>query len=168
VISGPIGSGKSTVASALARECKRRGATAAVIDLDVVYEMLEPDAAPKNDDETWKRARAACAMFAATLIGDGVEVVIVDGEFSTAADRAAFVTSWRGPAPRFVTLRASFDIAVGRVQADASRTRSRDLGFLRDHYDAFGDAASTDLAVETDSIIAEDAARTIADWALPS
>jgi adenylylsulfate kinase-like enzyme len=52
VISGPIASGKSTVAGALARECKRRGATAAVIDLDVVYEMLEPDAARKDDEKT--------------------------------------------------------------------------------------------------------------------
>lgn len=172
VISGPIGSGKSTVARALARECERRGATAAVIDLDLVYEMLEPDAARKGDEKTWHRARQASAVLAGTFIETGVDVAIVDGEFLTADDRAPFVMSFPAARPRFVTLRASFDTAAGRVVSDPSRTVSRDLAFLRSHYEAvealLDDGSSTDLVLATDSITAEDAARTIADWALPS
>jgi len=42
VITGQIASGKSTLAKALASELGRRGMPAAAVDLDVVYEMLDP------------------------------------------------------------------------------------------------------------------------------
>jgi len=41
VICGPIASGKSTVARAVARSFEHLGTQAAVVDLDLVYEMLE-------------------------------------------------------------------------------------------------------------------------------
>jgi hypothetical protein len=110
-------------------------------------------------------------VLAGAFIDTGVDVAIVEGEFLTADDRAPFVRSLPAARPRFVTLRASFDTAAGRVGGDPSRSVSRDLAFLRSHYEAVEallDGSSTDLVVATDSTSAEDAARTIADWALPS
>ena len=87
VISGPIAAGKSAAARALAREVERRGKTAAAIDLDLVYEMLEHDGARKDDEAKWTRARRAAAALANRFATDGVDVVIVEGDFLTADDR---------------------------------------------------------------------------------
>ena len=44
VISGPIASGKSTVGRAVTVELSGRGFDAAIVDLDLVYEILDPRA----------------------------------------------------------------------------------------------------------------------------
>jgi uridine kinase len=67
VISGPVASGKSTVARALVQEVERRGATAAVVDLDVVYDMLEHNDARKADATKWLTAQHAAAALCDTL-----------------------------------------------------------------------------------------------------
>jgi AAA domain-containing protein len=171
VINGPVASGKSTVARALAREVERRGRTAAAIDLDLLYETLEHNGARKDDNRKWHRARLAAAALAGCLEADGVDVVIVEGDFLAAIGRSTFVAALeRAAAPRFVTLWLSFDDAAVRIAADASRTFSRDLAFLRQHYDdAERDRRSlppADLFLETASGSPDQAARTIADWAL--
>jgi hypothetical protein len=137
--------------------------------LDLVYEMLAPAAARKDDDEIWRRARQASAVLAGAFVDMGVDVAIVEGDFLTADDRAPFVRSLPAAQPRFVTLRAAFDTAAVRVEGDPSRTFSRDLAFLR-CYEAIEDieVMSTDLVLTTDSISAEEAARKIADLALAS
>jgi len=40
LINGPIASGKSTIARALASELEARGRRTAVIDLDLLYDMI--------------------------------------------------------------------------------------------------------------------------------
>ena len=47
VVTGQIASGKSTVACGVTRELQRDGTSAAVVDLDVIYEMLDPARGPK-------------------------------------------------------------------------------------------------------------------------
>jgi adenylylsulfate kinase-like enzyme len=168
VINGTIASGKSATARALAREVERRGVTAAAIDLDLVYEMLEHDGARKDDDAKWIRARRAAAALANRFAKDGVEFVIVEGEFLTPEDRRPFLEALDAPEePRFVTLRVSFDEAVRRIDGDPSRTFSRDRDFLRRHYDkveaAVGDAPASDLLVDTENVTADDVAALIAD-----
>ena len=167
VISGPIASGKSTVARALARDLGRSGTAVAMIDLDLVYDMLEPDHVRKDDAAKWLRARRASAALADAFLLDGVEVVIVEGEFLTPDDRRAFVDALHsGEKPRFVTLRTSFDVALRRVDADPTRTFSRDRAFLSRHYREAErpllELASTDLVLDTTSIDADEAARRIA------
>jgi adenylylsulfate kinase-like enzyme len=171
VINGPVASGKSTVARALAREVERRGRTAAAIDLDLMYETLEHNGARKDDDRKRHRARLAAAALARCLEADGVDVVIVEGDFPAATGRSTFVAALgRAVAPRFVTLWVSFDEAAARVDRDATRTFSRDLAFLRRHYDEAErgrrSLPRTDLLLETGSNSPDQAARTIADWAL--
>jgi predicted kinase len=169
VVSGPIASGKSTVARALAREFERRQAIAAAIDLDLVYETLEHDGRQKDDTSKWRRARLGAAALAEALLADGVDVAIIDGDFTCAADRRALREAVRGSVePRFATLRVSFEEALRRVAADPTRELSRDPVFLRTYYDAaaaLGDPPPTDLVLDAESVTAAEAARRIADWA---
>jgi adenylylsulfate kinase-like enzyme len=55
VITGPIASGKSTLGRAVAVELADRGSDAAVVDLDLVHEMLDPGGGPKTDAARWRR-----------------------------------------------------------------------------------------------------------------
>ena len=87
VITGPIASGKSTVARALAHELARVDTRAAVIDLDILEEMLTADG-PKSDPATWTLARHAAATLANTFLSGGIDVVIADGSFNLSSDRA--------------------------------------------------------------------------------
>ena len=173
VISGTIASGKSATARALAREVERRGGTAAAIDLDVVYEMLEHDGARKDDEKKWARARHAAGALANRFAADGVEIAIVEGEFLTADDRRLLIEALDEPAePRFVTLTVSFDEAARRGDGDRTRTFSGDRDFLRRHYDEAQTAASgtpaSDLLVDTEDVTVDDVAALIADWAIGS
>jgi len=170
VICGPIASGKSTVARAIARLFERQGTEAAAIDLDVVYEMLEHDCAPKASLPTWGRARRAVAALTDALLQDGVGVVVVEGDFLTAEQRTEFVTALRSSvAPVFVTVHVSIDLALQRVQRDPTRGISRDPRFLRRHYEQLEETVrsrpATDLVVDTASVSVDEAARTIAEWA---
>ncbi len=171
VISGTIASGKSATARALARQVERRGGTAAAIDLDLVYEMLEHDDTRKDDEKKWTRARHAAGALANRFATDGVEIVIVEGEFLAADDRRVLVEALDESAePRFVTLRVSFDEAVRRIDGDPTRTFSRDRDFLRRHYDeaeaAIRNTPASDLVVETGGAPVDDVAAGIADWAI--
>jgi chloramphenicol 3-O-phosphotransferase len=168
-ICGPIASGKSTVARAVARLFEERGVTAAAIDLDLVYEMLEHPSAVKADPATWRRARIAAAAMTDALLDDGVGVVVVEGDLLTEEERTEFTTALRSPvAPVFVTLHAPVDVALRRVEEDPTRGLSRDPAFLRHHYEELDDAVrtrpSTDLVIDTSSVCVDEAARTIAVW----
>jgi len=168
VISGPIASWKSATARALAREMERRGRSAAAIDLDLVYEMLEHDGARKDDDAKWTRARRAAGALANRFATDGVDVVIVEGDFLTADDRSSFVQALDARTePRFVTLWVSFDESARRVAGDSTRTFSRDLDLLRRHYDdaaaAVRELPATDLLIDTEYMTVDDVAALIAD-----
>ncbi len=55
VVTGPMASGKSTLARAVACELERRGAKAAAVDLDLVYEMLDPLAAQRPTGQSGNR-----------------------------------------------------------------------------------------------------------------
>ena len=51
VVTGPIASGKSTTARVLAQELARRNVRTAVIDLDLLHDMLT-EVGPKSDETT--------------------------------------------------------------------------------------------------------------------
>ena len=64
VIGGPIASGKSSLSRAAATRLEETGKTkAAVIDLDVIYEMLDPQGRsgrPKSDERTLVSSATNC------------------------------------------------------------------------------------------------------------
>jgi predicted kinase len=169
VITGPIASGKTTVARELARELERSGLRVAVIDLDMVYETLGPPG-PKSDASIWTLARHAAAMQAVALLEQGVSVVIAEGSFNTPADRAAFADRLpAGSAPLYVSLRVSFEEALRRAQSDPTRGLSRDPAFLRPYFaavgPALGAAPATDIVIDTEQVTAIAAAAAIAGHA---
>jgi predicted kinase len=141
VISGPIASGKSSLSRAVATRLEEIGETeAAVIDLDVIYEMLDPrgrPGRPKSDERLWSHARQTAGRLAALFLADGRHVV-ADGDF--AADKA--LREFEGELsahapPRLVMLSVDFESALRRAQADVSRGLSRDASFLSAHYREF-------------------------------
>ena len=166
VITGPIASGKSSVASELARTLELVDVQAAVIDLDLVHDQLVATGSPA-DDSTWMLARRQAATDANAFQQDGLAVVIAEGSFNVPKDRAAFAQHLRpGVELVFVTLQVSFDEALRRVQSDPTRGRSRDPQFLASHFaarrDVLAAAPATDIVIDTERISAKAAAESIA------
>jgi predicted kinase len=168
VVSGPIASGKSALARAVAREFEARGCRAAAVDLDLVYEMLDPSGGQKNDRQKWAQTRRVSARLAGALLAEDF-YVIVEGDFLWASERAELVGALAsGIEPLFVTLRVSFEEALVRVRLDPTRGMTRDPTFLRQHYERTAAAVRgtprTDLVLDTGAVGIMDAARTVADW----
>ena len=166
VITGPIASGKSTVARELMRELERGGVLAEVIDLDLVYESIVGDA-PKSDAATWAIARRESAMRANALAAEGVAVVIAEGSYNSADDRLTFARHLSsGEKPLFVTLRVGYEEALRRAQGDPTRGLSRDPEFLKAHFDAAervrASIPATDIVIDTERTTATAAAIAIA------
>jgi adenylylsulfate kinase-like enzyme len=134
LVGGPIASGKSSVARALAEILTRRQMAAAAIDLDVIYEMLDADG-PKDDADTWSRARRLAARMIDALLCDGIEAVIVEGDLLLEEERRELTSALEAqPTLLAVTVRVPLETALERVAADPSRGRSRDTTFLTEHY----------------------------------
>jgi hypothetical protein len=79
----------NAVARAVADELVRLDIRVAVIDLDILHDMVTADG-PKSDAAAWNLARRAAATLTNTFLSDRVAVVIADGSFNLASDRAAF------------------------------------------------------------------------------
>ena len=169
VITGPIASGKSTVARALHRELEGRGVTSAVVDLDVLEDMVTGDG-PKADPASWTRARRALARLVNGFLADGVTVVIADGSFNRAIDRSTFEELLDPDVtPRYVTLTVAYEEALRRVRGDPSRGVSKDPAFLEPYFakaEASRDVPATDLVIDTASTAPMAAAAEIARIAL--
>jgi hypothetical protein len=167
VITGPIASGKSTVARELARELERVGVYAVVIDLDLVHDMLIVNGS-KSDDATWTLARHGVAALSNAFLNEGVAVVIADGSFNRPNERAAMAQHLHADAdPVYETLRVSFGEALRRAQADPTRGISRDPDFLGSYFAAVGPVLATvpaaDLVIDTERMTAVSAAVAIAE-----
>ncbi len=166
VITGPIASGKSTVARELARALAADGVRAAVIDLDLLHdELIATGSAP--GDSTWTQARHRAATAANAFSRDGVAVVIAEGSFNLPVDRANFAEGLvPDSGPVYVTLQVSFAEALRRAQGDATRGRSRDPLFLgpyfADRREVLSATPATDLVIDTEQTTATEAASSIA------
>ena len=166
VITGPIASGKSTVARALFHELAALDVRAAVIDLDTIEDMLTADG-PKSDPESWTRARRAVASLANGFLQDGVAVVIADGSFNLAHDRSALEQQLDTKIhPIFVTLTVTLNEAVRRAQGDPTRGVSRDPAFLAESFAAASKASAerpaTDVVIDSEAVSPTAAATEIA------
>jgi hypothetical protein len=133
----------------------------AVVDLDLVYEMLDPGRGVKDDAEVWRAARRAAGAIAGVLLADGRDVV-VEGDFRTAAKRSELAAGLPGAVDaRWVTLRAGFEEALRRAQADPTRGLSRDPAFLRAHYDEDEPGLPDDLVLDTERLSLEACVRAV-------
>ncbi len=141
VIGGPIASGKSSLGRATAARFEELdGTEVAVIDLDLIYEMLDPRGASgraKNDEHLWSQARRVAGRLSAVLLAEGRHVV-AEGNFAEDRSLAEFERELPGAVRlRLVMLDVDFETALDRTQADASRGLSKDPAFLSAHYGVF-------------------------------
>jgi molybdopterin-guanine dinucleotide biosynthesis protein len=160
IINGPIGSGKSTLAMELGRQAHSHGHSAAVIDLDIVYDML--DHRQKSDGAVWLAAHQTAAVLTDHFCRSGLDLVVVEGTFWDLNERAAFLGALTTPiSPHIVTLRVSVEQALQRVETDPTRgikrvALSRDPAVLaRNHADFAARSAAVsagDLVIDTDTI----------------
>jgi hypothetical protein len=121
---------------------------AAVVDLDLVYEMLVDPTTRKDDDATWARTQRVARHLVEALLDEGARTVIVDGEIEL--DGALRVV-----------LHAPLETAFVRVDADPARTFSRDRVFLAEHYATA--SFEGDLRFDTSEVSADAIADAIAE-----
>jgi hypothetical protein len=167
VVSGPIASGKSTLSRAVAARLRSTGGVeGAVIDLDLVYEMLGPLGRPKNDAALWATARRVAGRLATALLAEG-RAVIAEGDFAGERALIEFVSELpEGLHPRLVLLDVDFAKALERTAADPTRGLSRDRRFLFEHYREFvsGWDGRDVLHLDTGELSVDEAASAVSGW----
>ncbi len=170
VVTGPVGGGKSTVALVLADRVRQSGRTAAVIDLDLVYCMAR-QVEGFDEANIWTTARRGAAALADAFFSEGMQVVIVEGEFFDQGELDALRRNLATPVEhRFVTLVVSYEEALRRVSGDPSRGASRDPQFLKRLHSTFVEALpflrAASLLVEADQDTPREMAELIRDAVL--
>lgn len=127
-ITGPIASGKNTVASLVAEHCVREGLTVAIADVDDVAAMVVPRGAAATG--LWFAAHEAHGALVARWMRTDIDVVVSVGPIYTEAERHALFGSLPADArPLRVLIDAPLSATWQRAQADESRGLSRQRDF---------------------------------------
>jgi tRNA uridine 5-carbamoylmethylation protein Kti12 len=135
VITGPVGSGKSSTLQKLASCLRRRGTTSAVIDLDDVFLMSRQREDDNwNEPEAWRTARRGSGALAESFFASGLEAVIIDGEYLNAEERQALLQDISADVTvHFYTLALSWDENLRRAKGDPSRSNIDEAWLKRMH-----------------------------------
>ena len=140
-----------------------------MIDLDLVYETLDPRRRTKDNADLWAEARRVAGRLATALIAEN-RCVVAEGEF--ASDQA--LDEFVGELPRttdlrLVLLEVDFETAFKRVSADATRGLSKDETFLSRHYRGFRPewVGHDVLRLDTAESTLGEAAQAVVDWLTP-
>jgi hypothetical protein len=133
--------------------------------------MLDQTRGVKNDAAVWSRSRRLAGALTAAFLGDGIDVVVAEGEFLEEGARREFASMLPdGVRVQMVTLRASLSTALERVDRDPTRGVSRDRGFLARHYadmeNVLARRPSDDLVLDTDEMTLEKSVQAVLDRAL--
>lgn len=136
VLTGPIASGKSTVAAALAQAASRRCRTAVVVDVDDVAEAVTAPGAGATG--LWFSAHQAHGALVARWVRTPVDLVIGVGPIYSPAERAALLEELpAGVAVHWVLLDAPVATTLARAAADPTRGLSRDAAFHTERHARF-------------------------------
>ena len=138
LIGGPIASVKSAMGREVASQLEGLGLRCgSVIDLDLMYEMLDPRRRPKDDTAVWTQARRIAGRLASLLLAEGLAVV-AEGDFATDRELREFESELPEDADvRLVMLTVSPDAGLERARVDMTRGVSKDRAFLLRHYAGF-------------------------------
>jgi thymidylate kinase len=127
-ITGPIASGKTTVAALLAKRCEGNGLTAVIADVDDVAAMVTGPGAGASG--LWFAAHQAHGAMVAQWMLSKVNVVISVGPIYSLAEREALF----GPLPAEtrpcqVLIDAPLSVTWERARAELTRGKSREHDF---------------------------------------
>lgn len=163
MLSGPIASGKSTVAALVADAARGRGLAVALTDLDTVAEM----ALPTLPDWDW--AHRVHAELVGAWLGTDVELVVDEGT-STREEVDLVRRHAAGVSVAHVILVADLERAHARATADPGRGLSRDYAFLRADHERFAAELAQlpcDLLIDVERGTPEQHAAAIVERFLP-
>ncbi len=169
VISGPIASGKSALSRVVAAQLEEAEVATAVIDLDLVYEMLDPRRRTKDNADLWAEARRVAGRLTTALLAEN-RCVVAEGEFASDQALDEFVGELPGTTDlHLVLLEVDFETALKRASADATRGLSKDETFLSRHYREFRPewVGHDVLRLDTTESTLGEAARAVVDWLTP-
>lgn len=128
IITGPIASGKSTLAAELTRLLRGTGLSVVLIGLDTVAGM----ALPTLPD--WKWVHAIHAQLIGAWLATGIDLLVDEGTSSPDEVHQVLGQVPTGADVFHVLLTADLDASLTRAQADPGRGVSKDPDFLRaDH-----------------------------------
>jgi hypothetical protein len=131
VVTGPIASGKTTVARGVAAEARRQGRTAAAVDMDDHAQMLIGDDWLVVTPDDWLIARELASGISETLFLHEVETVIISGPFFTEDSREHLLRGFAiEPPTLFVLLRVSLTESMRRAKNDSLRLLTGEPAFV--------------------------------------
>jgi thymidylate kinase len=135
VVTGPIASGKSTVAAALGDRLRRAGRPVAVLDLDDVVDTIGGFVG--LSPVQFEQAQLVFGRLVAAWLDQGFDVIAHGPFLSPEEDDALLHAQGDGVVPRRVLIQATYDVALERVSDGPGRIQSRDPVFLRATYDRY-------------------------------
>jgi len=164
LVTGPVGSGKTTIAKLLASRARSRGMTAAALDMDDFVLMFNgPDWRSVSSKE-WSAARSAAAAAVDAYFIAGAQLVAIAGPFFGRGDRDELVAQLSSnPSTLVVALRVGLEEAIRRAASDPTRTLSKDPELLArlERTIAWHELRKDALQLSTENILPEEVARQI-------
>jgi adenylylsulfate kinase-like enzyme len=164
VISGPIASGKTSLALGLAALVRAEGVRAAALDLDEFVVMVAGGWAGIARDDRLRAVDAAAAVVD-RLMEQGCELVAVAGTTLSAYEAEALVGRMQASVEVVrVRLGVSLAEATRRAQGDRERVTTRDPARLAELFEkiCWQSVPPADLEIETDGLSLDDVVRTVA------
>jgi len=159
IVTGPIASGKTTVARALAARARLQGLDAASIDMDdLVFMVNGPDWRTVKPMH-WAAARHAAAALADAFYAGGASVVTVAGPFFGRSEREGLIGNMRSsPSVDVVVLEVALGEAVARASTDPTRTLSKDPVLLAELEKTINwlELPTDVIRLRTDGLVADD------------
>lgn len=128
IIIGPIASGKSTLAEALADRLRHSGRTVALVGLDTIAEMALPTL------HGWSWAHEVHAKVVGAWLATSVHTVIAEGPGSAAEVQQLMHHVHHDVDVLRVLLESEYEAGLRRVDADPTRGVSRNPEFLAEEY----------------------------------
>jgi adenylylsulfate kinase-like enzyme len=130
-LTGPVASGKTTIAQELVRRARLDGLESAAIDMDEVIFMINGTDWRTVTAKTWSHARRAAGSLVGSFFAAGIELVCVSGPFFGQSERDEFVAHVGADAHVMtVVLEVPLEVAIARAALDHTRSASKDPKLL--------------------------------------
>ena len=156
VVNGPIASGKTTTAEALAAWARSRGLKAAAIEMDYVINIVRgTDWTKPWTAMDWRMARSLACAIIDRLCEQDTTLVALSGQFFDRYERQELTGALTsGPDIRFVTLETSLEETLRRCAADDGRVLTKDAAFVSRIYSGLNwkDLPADELFLSTEKL----------------